>query len=96
MAKLKKTDIEYVAALAHIGLTEKETAGMTTQLGSILDFVETIQNTDTTGVEPTDQVTGLTSVAREDVVVDYPLTREQLLANAPDHENGYIKVPKVL
>lgn len=96
MAKLTKQEIEHVAKLAHIGLTEKETGNMATQLSSILDFVELIQNTDTSSVEPTDQVTGLSDVWREDEVIDCKLTRDQLLANAPATENGYIKVPKVL
>lgn len=96
MAKLTKQEIEHVAKLAHIGLTEKETNNMTTQLSSILDFVELIQNTDTFNIEPTDQVTGLSDVWREDEVLDCNLSRDQLLANAPATEAGYIKVPKVL
>lgn len=96
MAKLNKTEIEHVAKLAHIGLSEKEVSNMATQLGSIIEFVDTIQKTDTTDIEPTDQVTGLSDVTRQDEVVICPLSREQLLANAPDIKDGYIKVPKVL
>ncbi len=96
MAKLSKQEIEHVARLARIGLSEKEVASLATQTSSILDFVETIQASDTETVEPTNQVTGLSDVWREDRVVKCKLTREQLLANAPEQENGYIKVPKVL
>lgn len=96
MAKLSKQEIEHVAQLARIGLSEKEIASLATQTSSILDFVETIQSSDTANVVPTNQVTGLSDVWREDKVVRSTLTREQLLANAPEQENGYIKVPKVL
>ncbi len=96
MAKLSKQEIEHVARLARIGLSEKEVNLLTTQTSSILDFVETIQTTDTDSITPTNQVTGLSDVWREDKVVRCKLTREQLLANAPEQENGYIKVPKVL
>jgi aspartyl-tRNA(Asn)/glutamyl-tRNA(Gln) amidotransferase subunit C len=96
MAKLKQTEIEHVAKLAHIGLSEKEVSNMTAQLGSIIDFVDTIQKTDTANIEPSDQVTGLCDVTRQDEVVICPLSRDQLLANAPDTKDGYIKVPKVL
>ena len=96
MAKLSKTEIEHVANLSHIGLTEKEINNMTTQLSSIVAFIDVIQSTDTTDIEPTDQVTGLSDVWREDTVVDCGLSRDQLLANAPEREGNYIKVPKVL
>ncbi len=96
MAKLSKQEVEHVARLARIGLSEKEVSSLTTQASSILDFVETIQSSNTENIEPTNQVTGLSDVWREDKVVRCKLTREQLLANAPEQENGYIKVPKVL
>ncbi len=96
MAQISKQEIEHVARLARIGLSEKEVNSLTTQTSSILDFVETIQTTDTEDIEPTNQVTGLSDVWREDKVQNCQLTREQLLANAPEQENGYIKVPKVL
>ena len=96
MAKLSKQEIEHVARLARIGLSEKEVAPLTTQTSSILDFVEIIQASDTEHVEPTNQVTGLSDVWREDKIERCKLSREQLLANAPEQENGYIKVPKVL
>lgn len=96
MAKLSKTQIEHVANLAQIGLTEKEVNNLTTQLGGVLDFVDIIQNTNTDNIKPTDQVTGLSDVWREDEVINCKLSQEQLLSNAPDTEGGYIKVPKVL
>ena len=69
---------------------------MSVELGQIVEFVEQLQAVDTTNVEPTDQVTGLVDVMRPDEIRSNNLTREELLANAPEQENGYVKVRRVL
>lgn len=96
MAKLSISDIQKISQLARIELSEEEQALLTVQLSTILDFVEELQSINTDSVEETSQVTGLTDVWREDEVVPCDLTRDQLLANAPMSENGYIKVRRVL
>jgi aspartyl-tRNA(Asn)/glutamyl-tRNA(Gln) amidotransferase subunit C len=96
MAKLSLDEIQKVALLARIELTDAELAVASTEISSILDFVDTIQNTDTTGVEPTSQVTGLTDVWREDLVEKCVIAPKLLLASAPELQDGYIKVKKVL
>jgi aspartyl-tRNA(Asn)/glutamyl-tRNA(Gln) amidotransferase subunit C len=96
MAKLSITDIEKVARLARIDLKDQEKDQLTTEVGSILDFVETIQSVDTQGVEPTAQVTGLQDVLRDDLVKKCDVLPAELLQNVPGLEDGYIKVPKVL
>ena len=96
MAKLSLDEIQKVALLAIIELTDAELAVASTEISSILDFVDTIQNIDTAGVEPTSQVTGLTDVWREDLVEKCVIAPKLLLASAPDMQDGYIKVKKVL
>jgi aspartyl-tRNA(Asn)/glutamyl-tRNA(Gln) amidotransferase subunit C len=95
MSKIGTAEVERLAKLARIGLTTEETEQFAAELGQIVEFVEQLQKVKVDGVEPTDQVTGLTSVLRDDVVRPASQTREQLLANAPDQEDGYIKVTRV-
>lgn len=96
MSKITNSDVAKVAALARIEFTKEELDEFTIQINSILRFVQTIQSTDTTNIKPTSQVTGLTDVWREDIVNDCELTRDQLLANTPFSQDGYVKVKKVL
>ncbi len=84
-----------MAKLARIGLSEEEAARMAVEIGRIVGFVEQLQAVDITGIEPTDQVTGLVDVWREDVVKP-SLPREELLANAPAQKDGYIVVKRVM
>ena len=92
---ISEKDVEKVAKLARLEITQDEKKKYTQQLGSILEFVEKLNEVDTDGVEPTAQVTGLSNVYREDAV-SRPENRDKLLSNAPQTENGYIKVKAVL
>ncbi len=96
MAKLSLDEIQKVALLARIELSDDELASASSEISSILDFVDTIQNTDTAGVELTSQVTGLTDVWREDLVEKCAIAPKLLLASTPDMQDGYVKVKKVL
>lgn len=96
MAKFTKSEVDQVAGLARIGVSEAEKTELTHSLSSILEFVDALQAVDTKGVIPTSQVTGLEDVLREDEVVRSSLTRDELLANAPATHNGYVKVKRVL
>ena len=95
MSKIGVIEVERVAKLARIGLSAAEAAQMSVELGQIVGFVEQLANVDIEGVEPTDQVTGLIDVWREDVALP-SLPREALLANAPEQKDGYIVVKRVL
>ncbi len=95
MTKITPDEVRRIAALANIGLNEDEIEPITLELGRIVQFIEQLQQVDTTGVVPTDQVTGLVDVLRPDEVRS-GLTREQLLANAPDQQDGFFKVKRVL
>jgi aspartyl-tRNA(Asn)/glutamyl-tRNA(Gln) amidotransferase subunit C len=95
MAELSNEDILKVAKLSNIELTDEEVAKFKQELGSIVGFVEQLQSVDVSGLEPTDQVTGLVNVTRPDEVV--PVTDSQaLLKNVPQRENDYIKVNRMI
>ena len=95
MSKIGTTEVERIAKLARIGLSPEEVSQMSVELGRILEFVDQLQAVDVEGTAPTDQVTGLEDVWREDVVRP-SMPREQLLANAPEQKDGYIVVKRVL
>lgn len=94
--RLSISDIEKIASLAKIGLTDEEKSKMTIELNSILSFVDDIQKTNTANVEQTSQITGLTNVLREDIIKPCELNSKELLENAPLTQDGYIKVKRVM
>jgi aspartyl-tRNA(Asn)/glutamyl-tRNA(Gln) amidotransferase subunit C len=88
-------DVEHVANLARLELSEEEKNKFTEQLNAILKYVEQLNQLDTEHVEPTSHVMPLYNVMREDEArPSWPL--EQVLLNAPDEEDGQFKVPAVL
>ena len=87
-------DVEHVAKLARLELTEDEKEKFTKQLGDVLKYVEQMNEVDTTGVVPMAHAFDVVNVMREDEVV-YEQTKEELMKNAPDKENGFFKVPKI-
>ena len=95
MPKLSKKEVEYIAKLSRLGITEKEKEKFQKQLSSILDYVAELSKVDTKGVEPIANITNLSNVTREDDIKP-SLSRERLLKNAPRKENGYLKVKAVL
>jgi aspartyl-tRNA(Asn)/glutamyl-tRNA(Gln) amidotransferase subunit C len=96
MTKITTDDVLYVARLSKIALSEDEAAKFTKELDAILGYVQQLDAVDTTGLQPTYQVTGLTNATRADEIIDYGVTRNDLLKNAPRTQGGYIEVPKVL
>ncbi len=94
MSKIGTTEVERIAKLARLGLSADETAQMAVELGRIVEFVTQLAAVDIEGVEPTDQVTGLVDVWREDVVKP-SMDRTTLLANAPAQKDGFIVVKRV-
>ena len=87
-------DVEHVAKLARLELTEEEKELYTKQLGDVLKYVDQMNEIDTSNVKPMTQVIDFVNVMREDKV-EYEHTKEELMANAPDEENGFFKVPKI-
>lgn len=87
-------DVEHVAKLARLELTEDEKELYTKQLGDVLKYVEQMNEVDTSNVKPMSHAIDFVNVMREDKVT-YEQTKEQLMMNAPDEENGFFKVPKI-
>ena len=96
MSTLTQQDVKRIADLARLELTADELELYTRQLGGILAYVEQINTLDTTGVLPTSHV--LNRPVDRDDVLQPSLSREDLLANAPDAavEAGLFKVPRVI
>jgi len=89
------SDVEHVAKLARLDLSEEEKEMFTAQLSAILKYAEKLNELDTDHVEPTTHVLHVSNVMREDEVKE-SLPIEKVLRNAPDDEDGQFKVPAVL
>ena len=87
-------DVEHVAKLARLELSESEKEMFTHQLGDVLAHVEKMNEVDTTGIEPMPHAIPVYNVMREDVV-KYEQTKEEMMANAPFEEDGFFRVPKI-
>lgn len=95
--KLDKKQIEHIARLARLELTEKEMQTYGSQLSDILNYINRLQEVDVSNVEPTAQVTGMENVFREDKVKEWDKDeRQAALEQAPELENGQVKVKRVL
>lgn len=93
--KISKEQVEHVAMLARLELTEDEKGIYTEQLNSILEYAAVLDKLDTKDVPPTAHPLPLQNVFREDVVRP-SIEQEDALANAPDGEDGFFKVPKIV
>ena len=94
---LRREDVDRVAALAHVALTEEEAERLTRQLASVLEYAAQIRELDTSGVEPTAHVLGQLPIQRPDEPAD-SLPRADALANAPDAPQAqeFFRVPRVI
>ena len=93
--KITAREVLYVAELARLDLPPGEVDRFTTQLNSILEYMDQLNELDTSEVEPTSHVLPLRNVLREDEV-GHSLTPEEVLANAPEHDKGHFVVPKII
>ena len=94
-AMISRSDVEHVARLARLGLTEAEIDLLVPQLSRILEAVGKLREVDTSSVGPTAQVIALENVMRDDVARP-SMSREAALAEAPRREEGLLRVPVVL
>lgn len=92
---ITKKDVEHVATLAKLKFNDEQLEKFTDQIEDIIDLVDILNEVDTTNVEPTFNVTDQLNRMREDVAVRSN-DKEALLANAPETENGFIRVPAIL
>jgi aspartyl-tRNA(Asn)/glutamyl-tRNA(Gln) amidotransferase subunit C len=95
VAKITRAEVEHVARLARLELTEDEKERMTAQLDAILGYMEKLNALDTSQVEPTTTVIPMVSVMRDDIVRP-SLDREEALANAPDRADAFFRVPRII
>ncbi len=96
MAKISREDILKLARLARLELSEAEIAEYGDELSEIIQYVDQLQAVDVAGLKPTNQVTGLVNVQREDEIIDYGYGPADLLTNVPQVEADHIKVRRML
>lgn len=87
--------IEYVGILAKLDLSETEKEEAKKDMGRMLDYIDMLNELDTTGVEPMSHVFPIQNVFREDVVTNGD-EREAILSNAPEKQDGTFVVPKTI
>jgi len=93
--KIDRQQVKKVAKLSRLQLTEQEVKEFAGQLSAILDYVEKLNELDTTNVEPLAHCLPITNVFRDDEVKE-SLGTEKTLTNAPQRDGNFFKVPKIL
>jgi aspartyl-tRNA(Asn)/glutamyl-tRNA(Gln) amidotransferase subunit C len=93
--KISREEIEHIASLARLYLTEEEKELFGSQLGSILDYMEKLNEIDTRDTEPTSHVLPISNVMRGDIP-GHSISKEDALRNAPGHTEKFYKVPKII
>lgn len=96
MTDISRDDVQHLAQLSSLQLSDGELTALQADIGNILGYVEQLGELNTDGVQPTYQVTDLQNIWRDDSVIDYGVSREQLLALSPESYADQVKVPKVL
>jgi aspartyl-tRNA(Asn)/glutamyl-tRNA(Gln) amidotransferase subunit C len=92
---IDRETVDHVARLARLALTEEDRERFAGQLAHILEYCARLNALPLADVPPTSHVLPITNVLREDVVTP-PLDRDEVLAQAPDAEAGFFRVPRVL
>lgn len=95
MSRISAEQVKHVAHLARLAVTEEEANRLTQQLDKIITYAEQLNELDTDNVEPTSHVLEIKNVMREDKAKP-GLPNEEVLKNAPDHQDGQIKVPPIM
>lgn len=92
---LTREEVEHVARLAHVAMSEQDVERFRSQLSDILTYFEVLNGVETADVPPTSQSLPLENVTRADEPLR-PLEPDAVLANAPLRSNGYFRVRKIL
>ncbi|KOP71287.1 Asp-tRNA(Asn)/Glu-tRNA(Gln) amidotransferase subunit GatC [Cytobacillus solani] len=95
MSRISADQVKHVANLARLAITEEETEKFTNQLDAIISFAEQLNEINTDGVEPTSHILDMKNVMREDVPQE-GLPQSEVLKNAPEHQDGQVKVPSIM
>jgi aspartyl-tRNA(Asn)/glutamyl-tRNA(Gln) amidotransferase subunit C len=93
--KISKKEVEHVASLARLSLTDEELNRMTGQLDNILSYVDKLEELDTTNVVPTTHVFSLSNAFREDVIKE-SLSQEEAVKNGPQQDGEMFQVPRII
>ncbi len=93
--KISRKEIEHIAVLARLSLSEEEKDLFGSQLSSILDYMEKLNELDTRDIDPTSHVLSLHNVMREDTLTS-SIPREDALMNAPSRTEKFYRVPKII
>lgn len=96
MSKLTTEDIKKLARLSALQVDDDEAQALQAEIETIIGYVEQLGNVSIEGYEPTYQVTGLKNVVRQDDVIDYKVSQDELFKNAPARQDDQIKVKRVL
>lgn len=96
MAMLSRDDVLKLAQLARLELSDAEVEEYATELSAVLQYVEQLSEVNVKGLKPTQQVTGLTNVTREDEVKNYGYDPKDLLKNVPETKDGHIKAKRMV
>ena len=95
MAKISKSDVEHVAKLSRIELKDAELEKYTSEFEEILGYVEKTETADTSDVGEIGQISGLSNVTRDDSI-EASLPTDEALSNAPEKQDGFFRVKKVI
>ena len=95
--KITKKQIQHIANLANIPVTDTEQEKLRVAFDETLTTIAELQSVNIKNTEPTHQVTGLINVLREDIVdSEHMFSQQQALANAKQIHNGYFVVPRII
>ena len=92
---ITKEDVDHVALLGRLELTNEEKEIYTRQLNDILGYFQSLEGLNTENIQPTAHVLPLKNVLREDWAGQH-ISREDALANCPDRDENYFKVPRII
>ena len=94
-SKITLAEVEHVARLARLDLSDSEKERMRSQLDAILTYIDKLRQLNTDNVEPTSHAIPMVNVMREDEVRPCFAT-EEMLANAPEREGNFVRVPRII
>ena len=96
MTKDSRLDIEHMAMLARLKLTSDEKERLSHQMGTILAYIEKLNELDTDDVEPTSHVLGLNNVFRDGEPTEKSLVDHNPISDSPAHKKGHYEVPQII
>ena len=95
MAKLDISEVEHIAKLSRLELSEDEKEKFSKELSGVLEYFEKLKGIDTEGIDPCANITGLSNVSRKDEIEESGITHDDIKKNAPEFDSGSFVVPGV-